>query len=52
MSLAGLLAVMLSQPDEEPRTGPPHVGGYARRTMTPRTPLRRGSFTTEVRTRR
>ena len=52
MSLAGLLAVMLSQPEEEPRTGPPHVGGYARRTMTPRTPVRRGSFTTEVRTRR
>jgi hypothetical protein len=52
MSLAGLLAVMLSQPAEEPRSGPAHVGGHARRPLGPRVPLRRGSSSSELRTRR
>jgi hypothetical protein len=52
MSLAGLLAVMLSEPAEEPRRGPAHLGANARRPRTLRPPPRRGSPTTEVRTRR
>jgi hypothetical protein len=52
MSLAGFLAVMLSQPAEEPRPGPSHVGGFARRPLAPRVPLRRGAQSSELRTRR
>jgi hypothetical protein len=47
ISLAGLLAVMLSQPAEEPRQGPLHVGAYTR-PRTPRVPLRRGARPTGV----
>jgi len=52
VTLAGLLAVMLSQPEEEPRSGPAHVGGHARRPRAPRAPLHRESSSPQLRTRR
>jgi hypothetical protein len=52
VSLAGLLAVMLSQPEEEPRSGPAHVGGHARRPRPPRVPLHREPSSSQLRTRR
>jgi hypothetical protein len=52
LSLAGLLAVMLSEPAEERRSGPAHIGDHVRRPLAPRVPLRRGAASPELRTRR